>query len=267
VPTVSIRGASYHYADAGAGPAVVLAHGFFFDHRVYDAQVAALLPRYRCVAFDWRGQGRSEVTSSGYDVESLTDDAAALIEALELAPCHFVATSMSGFVALRLAIRRPELVRSLVLLSSSCRGEPRSRLPAQIVLGLGVRLLGPKPFVGAMTSALLSRAFLNGDERAEARDAWRQRFAAVDRVGIHRTLRGIVTHPGDVCDRLGDVRAPALVVAGRDDKVFGPAVARPLAEALHAELHVLPDAAHCPAIEQPDRVTELIASFFERVGS
>ena len=268
MPSVSVRGAAHHYEQRGNGrEAIVFGHGFLFDHRVYDAQIAALSAHHRCVAFDWRGQGRSEVTATGYDVDALTEDAAALIEQLSLAPCHFVATSMSGFIGLRLAIRRPELVRSLVLLNSSCRGEPWTKLPAQLVLGFGTRLVGARPFAGSMMSALLSPAFLKNPDRAAERDAWRERFGSVDRAGMYRTLRGVVTRPGDVGDQLGKVRAPALVIAGKDDKVFGPDIAGPLAEALpNAELHILPDVAHCAALEQPEVVTRLLTAFFERLA-
>jgi pimeloyl-ACP methyl ester carboxylesterase len=57
---------------------------------MYDAQVALLKERYRCVALDFRGQGQSEVTRSGYDMETLYEDAVALIEQPGCAPCHFL---------------------------------------------------------------------------------------------------------------------------------------------------------------------------------
>jgi 3-oxoadipate enol-lactonase len=66
---------------------------------MFDAQVALLKERYRCVAFDFRGQGRSEVTRSGYDMETLYEDAVALMEQLGCAPCHFLGLSMGALLA------------------------------------------------------------------------------------------------------------------------------------------------------------------------
>ena len=66
-------------------------------------QVAAFRDRFRCVAWDHRGQGRSELTEGGYDMDTLADDAAALIAQLGIAPVHFVGLSMGGFVGMRLA--------------------------------------------------------------------------------------------------------------------------------------------------------------------
>ena len=87
-------------------------------------RLALLKERSHCVAFDFRGQGQSEVTRSGYDMETLYEDAVALIEQLGCAPCHFLGLSMGGFLGLRLAAWHPELLRSLILLETSADPEP-----------------------------------------------------------------------------------------------------------------------------------------------
>ena len=76
MPTLELNGARIYYEDSGgSGAPVVFAHGLLWSCRVFDPQVAALRDRFRCVAFDFRGQGQSEVTESGYDLETLTADA------------------------------------------------------------------------------------------------------------------------------------------------------------------------------------------------
>ncbi|MBF6592693.1 MAG: alpha/beta hydrolase [Ktedonobacterales bacterium] len=103
MPTSIVNGARLYYEEHGAGPETILfAHGLLWSGRMFDAQVAALRDRYRCVTFDFRGQGQSEVTRGGYDMETLTEDTAALIATLGAAPCHFAGLSMGGFVGLRL---------------------------------------------------------------------------------------------------------------------------------------------------------------------
>src|SRR5437773_7474233 len=88
MPSIRVNGAEIFYREEGSGPeAVLFAHGVLWSSEMFAAQMAALRDRYRCVAFDFRGQGRSEVTAGGYDMETLTADALALIEALALAPC------------------------------------------------------------------------------------------------------------------------------------------------------------------------------------
>lgn len=120
MPTTKVNGAKLYYEDNGAGSqTIVFSHSLLFSCRMFDAQVEAFKNRYRCVAFDFRGQGQSEVTRYGYDMDTLSADAVALIEELNCAPCHFLGFSMGGFVGLRLAIRHPELLDSLILVDTS----------------------------------------------------------------------------------------------------------------------------------------------------
>src|SRR5687767_10090204 len=140
---VTIRGASLYYEEHGTGrETVVFAHGCLLSCRQFDEQVAAFSDRYRCVAFDFRGHGQSQVTRAGYDMDGLTEDAAGLVRALGCAPCHFVGCSMGGFVGMRLAVRHADLLRSLVLAGSSASPEPRPwrfRLMCWAARVLGVR--------------------------------------------------------------------------------------------------------------------------------
>src|SRR5262249_52496727 len=85
---------------------------------MFEAQVAALRDRYRCVTFDLRGHGRSELTTGGYDMDTLADDAVALIERLGGGPVHLVGLPIGGFTGLRVALRQPQLLRSLTLIGS-----------------------------------------------------------------------------------------------------------------------------------------------------
>ena len=125
MPTLRLNGAEIYYEDHGAGAeTIVFAHGLLWSGRMFDDQVRALKDRYRCITFDFRGQGQSEVTPSGYDMDTLSEDAAALIETLGCAPCHFLGLSMGGFIGQRLALHHAHLIKSLMLLETSADPEP-----------------------------------------------------------------------------------------------------------------------------------------------
>src|SRR6266536_884543 len=127
MPFLPVNGAELYYEDTEEGAAPILfSHGLLWSLRMYDAQVKHLRGRYRCVAYDHRGQGQSRDDGSPYDMERLTEDAVQLIERLGIAPCFFVGLSMGGFVGLRLAAQRPELLRGLVLIESAADGAPWS---------------------------------------------------------------------------------------------------------------------------------------------
>src|SRR5258708_11034735 len=182
MPRLQVNGADLHYEEQGAGPeTVVFAHGLLWSGRMFDRQVAALAGRYRCVTFDFRGQGGSEVTGGGYDMDSLTADAAALIAALRCAPCHFVGLSMGGFVGMRLAIRHPELLRSLVLIETTADPEPRENLGRYRLLTFVARWLSLRLVADPVMRIMFGRKFLADPTRSAVRERARREL-----IGNHR---------------------------------------------------------------------------------
>lgn len=262
MPTIRVNGAELYYEDRGSGPeTLVFAHGLVFDHRMYEAQVAAFSATYRCVTFDFRGQGLSEVTPNGYDMDTLAKDAAALMDALDLWPCHFVGLSMGGFVGLRLALRSPEMLRSLVLLNTSAESEPSGNRPRYHLMRLVARLLGPGPIVGRLMPVMFGRDFLADPGRAADREKWRQRMRENDRAGISRAAGGVINREG-LLDRIEEIRVPTLIIAGEQDQATAPDKARHMHERIPgSELVMLPGTGHMSVLECPDRVNELLAAF------
>jgi 3-oxoadipate enol-lactonase len=152
---------------------------------MFDTQVALFDERDRCVAFDFRGQGKSEVTRNGYDMETLYEDAVALIEQLGCAPCHFLGLSMGGFIGLRLAARRSELLRPLILLETSADPEPSEDVAKYRQLTFVARWFGLGLVVDRVMPVMFGRTFLTDPARAEERRAWRGRMSGNHRLGLH----------------------------------------------------------------------------------
>jgi pimeloyl-ACP methyl ester carboxylesterase len=204
VPERGVNGVSIHYEERGSGgEAVVFAHGLLMSGRMFERQIAALRDRFRCVAFDFRGHGRSEVTRSGYDMDTLADDAAALIEALGCAPCHFVGLSMGGFIGMRLAARRPELIRSLVLMETSADPEPVENVGRYRLLAFVARWFGLGIVAGRVMPIMFGRKFLTDPARAAERAEWRSRMLGNDRAGVTRATIGVIERAGVYDDRHG----------------------------------------------------------------
>jgi pimeloyl-ACP methyl ester carboxylesterase len=265
MPDIQVQGVRLHYEESGDGPAtIVFAHGLLFDRRIFAHQRAALARRYRTIAFDFRGQGESEIASSGYDMDTLSEDAAALIEALAAAPCHFVGLSMGGFVGLRLAARRPELVRSLALLDSSAEPEDRANLSRYRLLNLIARLFGFRPVAGRVVRILFGKTSLA--ERRDLVDLWRERLLSRDRRGVTRAVAGVIEREG-VVDELARIRVPTLVLVGEQDTATTLEKAQRMRDGIAgAELVVVPGAGHMSSIETPEAVTRALVSFLERAG-
>lgn len=263
---IQVPGARLHCEVTGSGPAtIVFAHGLLWSGEMFAAQVAALAERYRCVTFDFRGQGRSEVTAGGYDMDTLSEDAAALIEALGCAPCHFAGLSMGGFVGLRLALRRPELLRSLILLETTADPEPAENVPRYRLLNLVARWLGLRWVAGQVMPIMFGRTFLTDPDRAAERQLWRRRLIANHRVGITQAVRGVIERRG-VIDEIHRIALPTLIVVGDEDVATVPEKSRRMHERIAgSELVVVPGAGHSSTVEQPERVVAVLEEWLRRV--
>src|SRR5215471_15551599 len=224
-------------------------------------RLALLKEHYRCVAFDFRGQGHSEVTRGGYDMETLYADAVALIEQLGCAPCHFMGLSMGGFIGLRLAARRPELLRSLILLETTADPEPGENVAKYRQLTFVARWFGLGLVVDRVMPVMFGRTFLTDPERALERREWRGRMSGNHRLGITRATTGVITRQG-VYDEIDRIRVPTLILVGDED------VAVPLvhSQRLHERIagsrqEVIPGAGHTSTVEEPTAVNVTISNF------
>jgi pimeloyl-ACP methyl ester carboxylesterase len=263
MPTLRVSGGELSYDDSGgSGPAVVFSHGLLFTRRLFEAQVAHLRGRFRCIAYDHRGQGQSSPGAGRIvTIEQTYDDAVALLEGLKLGPCHFVGLSMGGFVGLRLAARRPDLLRSLVLLETSADEEPRENLRKYKLLVLGSRLLGVRPLVSQVMPIMFGKTFLNDPARAVERQRWRDELAA-NGPGIFRACNGVIERAG-VTGELSRIKVPTLVMVGEEDVATVPAKSERLVAAIPgAKLVRIPRAGHSSTIEEPAVVNRELDSFF-----
>ena|SRR5579871_4433452 len=257
-----VNGARLHYTVDGEGDPIVFAHGLLWSGEMYQFQVASLRARHRCVTFDFRGQGESEVTATGYDMDTLALDAAALIERLGCAPCHFVGLSMGGFVGLRLALRRPDLLRSLTLIESAADGEPRGNVPRYRAMAFVTRLFGVRPLVGRVMRIMFGRTFLADAERRGLRAEMERRLLGNDVTGMRRALEGVITR-APVDEALPLIRTPTLVLSGSEDVAVVPARSRATADKIpNSRFQSIPRAGHTSTIEEPIAVTSALASFF-----
>ena len=110
-----VNGVELYYELSGSGEPLVLVHGSWGDHHVWDDVVARLAPSFRVLAYDRRGHSASERPVGQGSVFEDADDLAGLIDELGLAPAHVVGNSFGGVISVRAATRRPEVFRSLIV--------------------------------------------------------------------------------------------------------------------------------------------------------
>ena len=251
-----VDGTQLWVEERGAGIPIVFSHSLFFDSTMFEHQVAAFSSSHRVITYDHRGQGRS-LPGEAADMNALANDAAALILALGAAPCHFVGNSLGGFIALRLAARRPDLLLSCCILGSSGESERKIAEFDPLVEALSH---GVAPHVGTIEYIMFGDSFLADPGRAAERARWHAHIA-----GLPTSIAGCarqVVHRAPVLHELAGCRVPVLAVAGAEDHAYGLAEAQAVAAASGGRVELVAKAGHSLALEQPEAVNSLLRAHF-----
>lgn len=258
MPDIAVNGTTIHYVDEGPrdAHAIVMSPSMFFDTRMFAAQAAALSDRFRVVRYDHRGQGESaRAPRDQLDMDTLSEDAAALIEALGLGPCTFVGNSMGGFVGLRLAARRSDLIASAVLMGTSADVEEQTDEMDGLVEVLAEQ--GIEPVLDGVLHFMMGDTTLTDPSRAqvlaEVTDLLRSRTPE------YADAAWNIAHRLPVLDELGAISVPVLVVAGTEDHTYPPHKSQQIVDgAPGATLEVMERTGHVHAMENPDAVIEVL---------
>ncbi|MEX2392985.1 MAG: alpha/beta fold hydrolase [Actinomycetota bacterium] len=259
------RGFRIHYVEEGDGPSIVFAHEMTMDHTMFAAQFEDLPEHYRCLAWDMRGHGRSDLPSHRWTVQDLVVDLVGFIEGTHAAPAHLVGISTGGLAAMRVAIQREDVVRSLVLINTT----PAEEDPewATMYRGFQEQIASDdgmtEEFARQTVGIFYSPSFV--ESNPEVLDIHVDRMKKMTADAIISSL-GAANGRDSVIERLGEIKVPTLVIHGEQDGAIPLSRAEELASGIPgAEFVRIPDAGHTPPLEAPDVVNEALAGFFARV--
>lgn len=251
MPAITLPDTTLQYEDAGTGEPLLLLHGGLGTALLhYHREIPFFAERYRVIAPDMRGYGRSSPPRA-YPLDFYhrdSADMAALLDALDAKPAHVLGWSDGAVVALALAVTRPDLVRSLALW-----GGEAMLLEEERVLWSGI----------VDTSTWPAR----GLERFIEAQGPRNWPGILDRMlaGYNAVLDAggeIVSH------RLSEIRCPVLIMHGEKDDVVPVVQAHNVKAGIaHAELHIFPEAGHALHRERESELRSLILDFLARVES
>ena len=270
---VDVDGLALNVEQAGSGPPVVLLHGFTGSAAGWAPLVELLSPWFTTLAVDFVGHGASDAPAAveRYRMPRCVADLAALIaprlRALGHGRACWLGYSMGGRTALHVAVRHPQLVSALVLEGASpglpTAAERAERVAADEALAARIERGGVEAFVDEWeTQPLLATQASLPRERREAIRAGRLACSAA---GLANSLRGMGTGAQEpLHDRLGEVRAPALLIAGALDEKFDE-IARGMARSLpHATIDFVADAGHAAHVERPAAFGDAVLAFLRR---
>jgi 3-oxoadipate enol-lactonase len=264
MPTIQVNGCQYHYEEHGSGKETILfSHGLLWSGHLFHKQVDFLKDRYRIITYDHRGQGKSEVTPSGYDMDQLYEDTVQLIEQLQLGKVHMIGLSMGGFVTMRLAARRPDLVRSAILMETSAQEEPYT-FKYNMLVGV-VRLFGIKSVTSRVMKIMFGQKFLNDPARKEEKRYWANQLNQ-NKKTIIRAVKGVIERKG-IEDELANIQCPTLILVGTQDVATTPEKSEFMqAHIPNSKLVYIDGGGHTSSIEEPEQCNAAIDAFLRELG-
>ena len=277
-----VDGCAIHHVDEGDGPPLVLLHGLAGSLGWFAPVLGPLAARFRVVALDLPGFGRSGKPDAPYTIPWMAAKVLRLLDDKGIERAHLVGNSLGGQIALAIALGQPARVERLVLAAPAgvtewpalVLGMARlldvaggsgggalavPRVP-EAMLALAFRAVFPgggEPKRGPLARSRLADRFTRGYARAVASPD----YPLASRAAL-RALRGSLAHPlGGACSSL---RVPTLVIWGARDRILPVAGARLLRRNIAgAELLVYPDSGHCPMLDAPTRFTRDVTRFLD----
>jgi pimeloyl-ACP methyl ester carboxylesterase len=276
--TATIGEHEFFYEEHGTGDPLLLIMGLGADSAAWLFQVPDFSRRYRTIVFDNRGVGRSAKPPGPYSIAQMADDAAGLLDVLDVARAHVVGVSMGGMIAQELALRHPQRVRGLVLACTfpepdeeilQQRAASIAQLGGSVDTGgatnIDVSALDPMMFFQEMLPRVFNQAFIERDlakilQVFTGSLQWGFSMDAIlCQVGAcmeHRTT-----------DRLHAISAPTLVITGDADRLVPSANSDILAREIPgARLVKIPGGSHGFNFETPEVFNREVTDFLATVG-
>lgn len=257
MPFVENQGARIYWDEQGQGEPVLLIMGLGWPATMWHRTRPALNARYRTIALDNRGAGRSDVPSGPYPIATMATDAAAVLDAAGAASAHLLGASMGGMIAQEFTLRYPERVRSLVLACTACGGPYASQAEPEVFQVLFNREGTPAERAEAVVPFVYHPS--TPRERIDEDLAVLNKNYATPE-GYMAQLQGIMAW--ESYSRLPQIQARTLVIHGANDRLVPAANSDLIAgRVVGAQLVKIPNASHIFMTDQPEAAHQAFLEF------
>jgi pimeloyl-ACP methyl ester carboxylesterase len=254
-----VRGIEMAYDVEGAGPPVVLLHGYPFNRSMWREQVEALRESYRVITPDLRGLGETEATEEPATMIEMARDLDALLDHLEIKRAVVGGLSMGGYVAFAFVRRFPLRVRALLLADTRAQADTDEACTSREEQARKILAEGMSAISDDFLKKVLAPETIA--ERPEMVARVREMILSTKPEGAAAALRGMAAR-SDQTYFLPNILAPTLILVGSADKLAPPSDA----ELMHKEirgsrLEIIEGAAHVSNIERPAEFNRALIGF------
>jgi 3-oxoadipate enol-lactonase len=267
MPKVKVGDINMCYEIHGQGEPLVLIPGAGSTSNGFARNIPVFSKKYQVIVYDLRGTGRSEAQDVPYTLETLADDLAGLLSAIDINAAHIFGASMGGMIAQYFALRYPERTKSLILACTKFGGPHEIPVDAEVMdYWQHPKQLSPENSIRESLRFTMSREFIekNPDvidqiikQAIESPPPYNSPQSAM--LQIQALLQN------NTYDKLPEIKAPTLVIHGDADRMSPAGNAKILASRIpNAELVILPKMGHAFTIEAFDESNRIILDFLKK---
>ncbi|MBV1879528.1 MAG: alpha/beta fold hydrolase [Pseudomonadales bacterium] len=252
--TITRDGVTLYYEVQGAGPAVLMSHGFSATSQMWQAQHDAICREHQLITWDMRGHGRSDSPEdpAEYTEEKTVADMLALLDHLDISSAVIGGLSLGGYMSLAFHLRHPERVRALMIIDTGPGYNSDKARAGWNVTANDMADVITKDGLAALAS------FSAEMKTAEHTGA----------SGLIKAARGMMTqHNADVIQSLDKIKVPSLVLAGANDEPFLKATDYMAAKIADSTKVIISDAGHAANLDQPEQFNKAVLEFLGTLKS
>ena len=253
-----------YYEVHGKGQPFLLISGLGSDLNGWALQIPEFAKKYRVIAFDNRGSGRTDAPDMPYSIRMMAEDTVGLMDALSIEKAHVLGVSMGGYIAQELAIRYPSRVASLILVTTSVGPYLLKISVLQAWARQALRDMRPMTFFQIMLPFMFNDSSFESPGVLEMAVATIAGHSSTPPDVLARQMIACVEH--DVRHRIGQITAPTLVLAGKEDPFVPFSLSEELAASIpNARFRVLDGWGHGFNASMADKFNRAVLEFLEQL--
>jgi pimeloyl-ACP methyl ester carboxylesterase len=256
-----------YYEVHGDGEPLVLIHGLSLDSSWWINQLPVFSQTYQVIVFDNRGVGQTESPDSPYSTEMMADDTVALLKSLNITTAHILGVSMGGMIAQQIALKYPEIVKSLILATTAAKFPARAKHLTRLWLKMVEQQVSPETRLREVCLWVFTNKFFEDEEQVTTAVnlGLNQPHPQPER-GFAGQVAALLQH--DTQDRLSQITVPTLVLVGKEEILIPVSFSAELAANIpNAELVVSERGGHNYWAETPELFNQAVMQFLTKVTS
>ncbi len=265
MPYITINGSDIFYQEKGSGKnTIIFTHGVFFNSDICKKQMQHFSNNYRCIAFDWNGQGRSQKSLYNHDVDSLKKHSIEIMDKLDIEKAHWVGVSIGGVVGIRLAAEYSHRITSLCLMGATAEKETLEKLKKYETITESF-FSNKELHADHLMKVLFGEKFRTQPHFQKAYKEAKDQLISNDSDSMRLALTPILRRT-DIQHLLPQINCPTLVLVGEEDAANGPDRATVLSNSIkNSKMILLKNVGHTPTVEDPDHVNQLLNDFYSNI--